>query len=64
MGKILMKYYKYVAETKGLGARVELAKTCGVSSVRIFSIPDNEENIEKMKAYVKKITGKKAPEFD
>ena len=59
-----MKYYKYIREVAGYTGKIDLATSTKIPSTRAALEPDSEENIEKFKKAIKKITEKEAPELD
>ena len=61
MAERLLKYYKLVAEEKGLAGKVELAKMTKVPSNQAAMVPDSPENLKMFMEAVKKVTGKAAP---
>lgn len=56
MGEILMKYYKFVKEKRGLMGEIDLAKMTKVPSMDAAMKPDSEY-IEVFKKAVREITG-------
>ena len=63
MAERLIKYYEYIGEEKGLGAKIELAGATKIPSTSAGTAPDSPENLKIFRAAVEKITGKPAPIF-
>lgn len=63
MGMILMKYYKYINDEKGLMGKMELAKLTKVPSTLAATAPDDKATIELFKEAITKLTGKQAPVY-
>ncbi|MFH0875033.1 MAG: hypothetical protein V1859_03785 [archaeon] len=63
MGEILLKYYKYVADLKGLEGKILLAQKTKIPSPNAAIEPDSAKNIELFKQSVTEIIGKPAPTF-
>jgi hypothetical protein len=63
MAEKLVKYYAYIAEKKGVMAKVELAKRTVVPSILAATIPDSPENIKIFKDAIQLMTGVEAPDF-
>jgi hypothetical protein len=61
MAERLLSYYKYVAETSGMAAKVKLATQTKIPSTKAALEPDSEANIQLFRDAVKAITGKEAP---
>ncbi|MCE1189414.1 MAG: hypothetical protein LWX56_09760 [Ignavibacteria bacterium] len=58
MGEKLLRYYKFVAEEKGIGGKLELAKKTKIPSSLAALQPDSKENVAMFIQAVKEITGK------
>lgn len=63
MGQILIKYYKYVADEKGMMGQLELAKKTKIPLIQAGTAPDEKATIEAFKNAIKEITQKNAPDF-
>lgn len=63
MAEKLMRYYKYVADEKGLNAKIILAQRTKIPSTQAAMEPDNAENLKLFMDVVKEITGKPAPKY-
>lgn len=63
MAERLIKYYAYLGQEKGLGAKIELATATKIPSTKAATTPDSPENLEMFRAAVEKITGKPAPVY-
>ncbi len=63
MAEKLLKYYKYVSDSHGMGAKIQLAQDTKVPSSRAAMEPDSPQNIALFKEAVQKITGRPAPNF-
>jgi len=63
MAEKLIKYYAYVGQEKGLGAKIELATITKIPSTTAATAPDSPENLKLFQEAVEKITGKPAPIF-
>ena len=61
MGEKLLKYYKYIAEKKGIVGKIELAKQTTMPSTLAAIEPDTEDNVRLFRESVQQITGKPAP---
>jgi hypothetical protein len=64
MGEKLMKYYNYIGEKKGLVGKMELSAITLMPRNIAAIEPDNEENIQKFKKAIEKLTGTPAPNFE
>lgn len=63
MAEKLLKYYAYVGQEKGLGAKIELATATKIPSTTAATAPDSPENLSLFKEAVTRITGKPAPTY-
>ena len=63
MAEKLLKYYKYVSDSHGIGAKIQLAQDTKIPSARAAMEPDSPQNIARFKSAVQKITGRPAPDF-
>ncbi len=61
MGEKLKQMYDFAQQSGGVEAKMRLAVISGISSAKAASEPDSPENIAKLKAAVKEVTGKDAP---
>lgn len=61
MAERLIQYYKYIREVAGYEGKIDLATTTKIPSTKAALEPDSEENIEKFKEAIRKITGLEAP---
>ena len=60
MGEVLLKYYKYVGDEKGLVGKIELAQKTKIPSIKAGTEPDSKQNIEIFRKSILEITGKKS----
>jgi len=58
MGAKLAKAFGIAKETGGIQATMRLAMKAGMSADKATSAPDSPENIQKMEAALKEVTGK------
>ena len=58
MGTRLVKAFSIAKEAGGMKATMRLAMKGGMSSDKAAAAPDSAENIQKMEAALKEITGK------
>ena len=63
MGAKLAKYYKYITDEAGLGAKTKLAMTTKIPSSKAAMEADTPANVELFKKAIEQITGKPAPNF-
>ncbi len=63
MAEKLMKYYAYVGQEKGLGAKIQLATATKMPSTTAAAAPDSPDNLKVFRTAVEQITGKSAPIF-
>ncbi len=63
MAEKLMKYYTYVGQEKGLGAKIQLATATKIPSTTAATAPDSAENLKLFRTAVEHITGKAPPIF-
>lgn len=58
MGAKLQKAFAMAKDAGGLPVQMRLAMKSGMSSDKAASLPDSPENIQKMEAAFKEVTGK------
>lgn len=58
MGAKLEKAFQIAKEADGLQAQMRLAMKSGLSAQKAASEPDSPENLKKMEAALKEVTGK------
>jgi hypothetical protein len=63
MAEKLMKYYAYVGQEAGMGAKIKLATATKIPSTKAAMEPDSPENISAFRTAIEEITGKPAPHF-
>ncbi len=63
MAEILLKYFKYIGEKKGLAGKLELARKTKIPSAKAAFEPDTPELIDKFRREVEAITGEKTPKL-
>ena len=63
MAERLMKYYAYIGQEQGMGAKIKLATATKIPSTKAAMVPDSPENIKVFKDAVEQLTGKPAPNF-
>ncbi len=63
MAERLIQYYKYIRDVAGYEGKIDLATTTKIPSTKAAMEPDSEENINKFKEAIKKITGLEAPDL-
>jgi len=63
MAEKLLRYYAYVGQEKGLGAKIELATATKIPSTTAATAPDSPANLSLFKEAVARITGGPAPDF-
>jgi hypothetical protein len=61
MGEKLLMYYKYITDTKGIEGRMLLAHMTHIPTPKAAIEADNQENINKFREAVQKITNQEAP---
>lgn len=61
MGQKLLEIYKKISEVGSALARIELAIKTKLPTGEAAIAPDSQENIEKLRAAFKEITGKECP---
>ncbi len=61
MGDKLNQLYDFAQKAGGVEAKMRLAVVTGISSLKAKTEPDSPENIAKLKAGIKEVTGKDAP---
>lgn len=62
MGIKISTLYDFARATGGATAVMRLAMRTMIAADKVMSVPDSPENIAKVRAAVKDITGKEAPE--
>ena len=63
MAEKLIKYYAYVGQEMGMGAKIKLATATKIPSTTAARAPDSPENLQVFRQAVEQITGKPAPHF-
>ncbi len=63
MGEVLMKYYKYISDQRGLAGKTQLAKLTKIPSMRAAFEPDSVANIDRFRQAIEKLTGTQPPDF-
>ena len=63
MAERLIQYYNYVREVAGYEGKIDLATATKIPSTKAAFEPDSDDNIDKFKKAIKKITGLDAPNF-
>lgn len=58
MGARLVKAFDIAKAAGGIQAQMRLAMKSGVSSAKAEGLPDSPDNIKKMEAALKEVTGK------
>ena len=61
MGQQLVKLYEFARATGGPTAPMRLAMKTMIPADKAAAVPDSPENITKLRAAVREITGKDAP---
>ena len=64
MAEKLMKYYQYASEKGGLSLKMALAQETKLPSTMAALQPDSLENIQKLRAALKKLTGTEPPNYN
>ena len=62
MGQRMVRYYEFAQEKAGIVGRMRLALKVRISSQKALEEPDSQENIQKLKAAAREITGEE-PDF-
>jgi len=57
MGEILLKYYQFVGDKRGIEGKLKLAQSTRMPSSVAAMQPDSSENVELFRKAVKDITG-------
>ncbi len=60
MGQKLVQLYKFAEQAGGVTVKTRLAMKTGLMSAKAADTPDSPENIQKLKAAIKELTGKEA----
>jgi hypothetical protein len=60
MGKVLLHLYDLVKDNEGLVAQMRVAMVSGLPTPKAAEAPDSPENVAKLKAAIKQVTGKDA----
>jgi hypothetical protein len=63
MAEKLLRYYKFVADEKGVTGQLELAKITKVPATRAASALDDKATLEAFRKAATEITGKPAPAY-
>jgi len=61
MGAKMMEYYKYITSVQGLAGKFSLARETKIPSTKAALEPDTEENLNRFREAIKKLTGKLPP---
>ena len=61
MAERLLKLYKFVQDTGGPQAKVQVAMASKMPSTRAATEPDSKENIQLLSAAIKTVLGKDPP---
>lgn len=57
MGERLLNGFQKVLETNGLKERMLVSINAGIPSAKAAELPDSEDNLKKLEAAIKEITG-------
>jgi hypothetical protein len=63
MAEKLIRYYKFIADAKGLGGKVELAQMTKLPSVKAALEPDTADHLRAFREAIRKMTGQEPPSF-
>jgi hypothetical protein len=63
MAEILLKYYKFISDEKGLQGKIKLAQLTKIPSTVAAMEPDSPEIINLFKTSIRTLTGKDAPNY-
>jgi len=63
MAEKLLEYYHYVESEYGIETKQELARATSLPILRASVEADSDENIERLRSAIERITGEEPPRF-